>query len=96
MEAHIHIEGQWKRNGCEDQRGRVEDTGLKVAEEWRAAEIVWAPERNVTVLQKLSEEMFCRKKPTVNIPKKEGVVREKNTVKKEEHQESREGWGDTF
>ena len=86
MKAYVQIEGPRKRHGREDQRWEVEDTGLKVAEEWRAAEIIWAPVGNETVLQKLSEEVLCRIKPPMNVPKKEGVAGEKNRVKKEESQ----------
>jgi hypothetical protein len=74
MKADVKVKGPWKRQGGEDQGRRVEDTGLKVAEEWRATKIIWAPVGNETVLQKLSDKVLCRIEPPVNVPKKESPV----------------------
>jgi len=89
MKADVQIEGPRKGQEGEDQARRVEDTGLKVAEERSAAKIIRAPVRDESALQELGEEMLCRIKPPMNVPKKEGVVGEKNRVKEEEHQEGR-------
>jgi hypothetical protein len=93
VKAHVSIERPWKREEGKEQGRRVEHTGLEVAEKWRAAEIIWAPVGNESVLQGLREEMLCRIEPPMNVPKEEGVVGEKNRVKKEEHEEGgyREG-----
>ena len=74
MKADVKIERPWKRQGGEDQGRRVENTGLKVAEEWRATKIIRAPVGDGTVLQKLSEKVLCRIEPPVNVPKKESPV----------------------
>lgn len=74
MKADVQIERPWKRQGGKDQGRRVEDTGLKVAEEWRAAKIIWAPVGDGTVLQDLRQKMLCRIKPSVNVPKKESLI----------------------
>jgi len=89
MKADVKIEGPGKGQEGEDQARRVEHTGLKVAEERSAAKITRAPVRDESVLQELGEEVFCRIKPPMNVPKKKSVVGEKNRVKKEEHQEGR-------
>ena len=74
MKADLQIERPWKRQGGEDQGRRVEDSGLKVAEEWRAAKIIRAPVGDGTVLQDLREKMLRRIEPSVNVPKKESLV----------------------
>ena len=89
MKADVKSEGPGRGQEGEDQARRVEDTGLKVTEECRAAKIIRAPVRDESVLQELGEEVFCRIKPPMNVPKKEGVVGEKDRVKKEKHQEGR-------
>jgi len=50
MKTDVKIEGPRKGKEGEDQARRVEDTGLKVAEEGSAAKIVWAPVRDESVL----------------------------------------------
>ncbi|MCU0597168.1 MAG: hypothetical protein MUC98_17135 [Desulfobacterota bacterium] len=89
MKADVKIEGPGKGQEGEDQARRVEDTGLKVTKERSAAKIIRAPVRDESVLQELGEEVLSRIKPPMNVPKKEGVVGEKNRVKEEEHQEGR-------
>jgi hypothetical protein len=89
MKADVQIEGPRKRQHGEDQGKRVEDTGLKIAQEGRTTKIVRTPVGNVTVPKKLSEEVLRRIRPPVNVPKKESLVSEEHRIEKEEHQADR-------
>ena len=89
MKADVQVEGPGEGQEGEDQARRVEDTGLKVTEEWRATKIIRAPVRDESVLEELGKEVFCRIKPSMNVPKEERPVGDKNRVKKEEHQQGR-------
>lgn len=89
MQADVQIEGPRKGQEGEDQARRVEDSGLKVAEEWSAAKVIRAPVGNNPLLQGSGEEVLSRIKPSMNIPKKERVVGEKHRMKKEKHQKGR-------
>lgn len=89
MQADVQIEGPGKGQEGEDQARRIEDAGLKVAEERSAAEVIRAPVGDNSVLQGLGEEVLSRIKPPVHIPKEERVAGEKNRVEKEKHQEGR-------